>query len=82
MIPKPLTNAIVVLVCIVWAGNFAASVFVPGYQSDSAINFVFASVVGGALALRGGNEANPGLLTRLGHALRPPPAPTRPEEPR
>jgi hypothetical protein len=86
--PRPVATAIVVLVAIVWAGNFAASVFVPGYQSDSALNFVFASIVGGALTLR--PDANgTSALARLAGALKAPtpppppatpPAPPRPEE--
>lgn len=82
MIPKPLANAIVVLVSLVWAGNFFASVFVPGYQPDSSINFVFMAVVGSALALRRGEAGNgqPTTFERVIGALRPadPPAPPAP----
>jgi len=81
VIPKPLATAVVVLVSAVWAGNFAASVFVPGYSSDASINFVFASIVGGAMALRGGEKGGPGLLSRLTSALHAPPPPAAPPEP-
>jgi hypothetical protein len=46
-IPAPLAIAIVVLVSLVWAGNFLASVFLPGYHPDSTLNFVFMTIVGG-----------------------------------
>lgn len=77
-IPGPLANAIVVVVTLVWAGNFLASVFLPGYNSDSSLNFVFMTIVGGALALRGGGEGLGGLLARV---VKPPPpaAPPPPE---
>jgi hypothetical protein len=76
VIPNTLANAIITLVTLVWAGNFFASVFSQGYQSDSTLNFVFMAIVGGALALRREARAadSEGLLGRLlGHAvLRPP----------
>jgi hypothetical protein len=75
VIPNTLANAIITLVTLVWAGNFLASVFSQGYQSDSTLNFVFMAIVGGALALRREAKAvdGDGLLGRLlGHAvLRP-----------
>jgi hypothetical protein len=37
---------------LVWAGNFMVSALLPGYRSDSTLNFVFMTIVGGALALR------------------------------
>lgn len=78
MVPRPLATAILVVVCIVWVGNFAATVFVPGYVNDSAINFVFATIVGGALTLRGSGDA-PGVLHRLSAVVRPiPPPPPSP----
>lgn len=51
MIPGPLAHFVVVLVCLVWAVNFAAPFFLPVYQSDPQLNLVFMSIVGGALAL-------------------------------
>jgi hypothetical protein len=82
-LPAPLAYSIVVLVSLVWAGNFVASVFLPGYRSDSTLSFVFMTIVGGALALKQGDgDAGPGLLTRLLGALRPPPpAPKHDEGP-
>lgn len=78
-IPAPLANAIIVLVSLVWAGNFLASVFLPGYTPDATINFVFMTIVGGALALRGGEGSVSGLISRV---VRPaePPAPPPPGE--
>lgn len=92
MIPKGLANAIVVLVSLVWAGNFAASVFIPGYQTDSTINFVFMTIVGGALALGRGSDAPPNVIERIGQGFvnrgappplppQPPPEPPPPERP-
>jgi hypothetical protein len=79
-IPAILANFVIVLVCLVWAGNFVASLVLPEYRSDSSLNFVFMTIVGGALALRGD-----ALPARLVAALRPaqppePPAPPAPEE--
>lgn len=51
MIPGPLAHFVIVLVCIVWAANFAAPFFLPAYVSDPQLNLVFMSIVGGALAL-------------------------------
>ncbi|MBB5159907.1 hypothetical protein [Saccharopolyspora phatthalungensis] len=51
MLPTGLAQAVVVLVCAVWAANFVAPFFVPGYVSDPQLNLVFMSIVGGALAL-------------------------------
>lgn len=52
MIPRPLANAIVILVSIVWATNFAATLFLRDFEADPTLNFVFMTIVGGALALR------------------------------
>ena len=81
-IPGPLANAIVVVVTLVWAGNFLASVFLPGYASDSSLNFVFMTIVGGALALRGGSDGGGlgGLIARVvkpSAPAEPPPPPER-----
>lgn len=51
MIPRPLATAIIVVVTIVWAANFAAQFVVADYSPDVAINGIFMAVVGGALAL-------------------------------
>jgi hypothetical protein len=51
VIPKSLSNIIVVLISIVWAANFFAQFAVSGYHPDASINGVFGAVVGGALAL-------------------------------
>lgn len=79
MIPKGLANAIVVLVSLVWAANFTASVFVPGYQTDSTINFVFMTIVGGALALRRSPDDAPNVIERFFNRPPPPPPPGPPE---
>lgn len=80
-IPAALANAIVVLVTLVWAGNFIASVLVQGYESDAALNFVFMTIVGGMLALRGPDDGGPGLASRLLSAIKPPPPPPPPAAP-
>lgn len=51
MLPKPLANAIVVLVTLVWVANFVAQFVLPEYKPDPFINTIFAALVGGALAL-------------------------------
>lgn len=51
MLPKPLANAIVVLVTLVWLANFVAQFVIPEYKPDPFINTIFAALVGGALAL-------------------------------
>lgn len=83
MIPKGLANAIVVLVSLVWAGNFVASVWLTDYQTDSTINFVFMTIVGGALALRRAPDAPPNVVERFANNLmnrpQPPEPPERPE---
>lgn len=82
MIPKGLANAIVVLVSLVWAGNFVASVWLPNYQTDSSINFVFMTIVGGALALRRGPNDPPGVIERMAQIIKPqqPPPPPPPSD--
>jgi hypothetical protein len=58
MISKPLASAIIVIVTLVWAINFAAQFIVDGYSPDVAINGIFMAIVGGALALsRRGNDS-------------------------
>lgn len=51
MLPKPLANAIVVVVTIVWALNFGAQFVIPTYKSDPLIHTAFMAVVGAAFAL-------------------------------
>lgn len=84
-LPPALANAIVVLVSLVWAGNFLASVFLPSYEPDSTLNFVFMTIVGGALALRGSAEGSGvgGLMARLTGKTPPsePPPQPGPQEP-
>lgn len=81
-LPPILANAVVALVSLVWAGNFVAGVLLPTYRGDPALNFVFMTIVGGALALRGdGAGSASGLAARLGAALRPPPEPPAPAPP-
>lgn len=82
MIPKGLTNAILSLVTLVWAGNFAASVLVPGYVSDPTIHFVFMFIAGGLLAIRRGTDSEaPNAIERVIGAIRPPPPPPPPADP-
>lgn len=51
MISKPLATAIIIIVTVVWAVNFAAQFFVTDYDPDVSINGIFMAIVGGALAL-------------------------------
>lgn len=42
---------VIAAVTTVWACNFFAGLFLPGYESDQAINGIFMVVVGGLFAL-------------------------------
>lgn len=72
LLPKPLAYAIMGLVTLVWAVNFAAQFFVEGYTSDPLIHGIFMGIVGGAIALsrKAGNSPGEG-----------PAPPTPPEAP-
>lgn len=63
LLPRRLASAIITLVSIVWALNFALQ-FIPGinYHPDLSINGIFMGIVGGALALsrKGGDHSDPG----------------------
>lgn len=77
--PKTLANSIVILVSIVWAGNFVASVLLPGYTTDSTLNFVFMTIVGGALALKRNPGDPPNAIERMTmNLMRHPPPPDPP----
>lgn len=79
--PKTLANSIVVLVSIVWAANFVASVLLPGYTTDSTLNFVFMTIVGGALALKRNPGDTPTAIERMtANLIRHPPPPDPPNE--
>lgn len=65
MLPKPLTYAILLLITAVWAINFAATLLVPGYESDVYIHVIFMGTVGVVLGLGqrgkgGGDSTNEG----------------------
>lgn len=79
--PKALANSIVILVSIVWAANFVASVFLPEYQTDSTLNFVFMTIVGGALALKRNPGDAPSAIERMTMNLIKPTPPSPPEPP-
>jgi hypothetical protein len=51
VIPKSISNVIIVLISIVWVANFFAQFVVHDYHPDPSINGVFGAIVGGALAL-------------------------------
>lgn len=53
---ESLKNALIVLVSMVWASNFTASLVLPGYTSDASIHAVFMATVGGLFAL--GNKSS------------------------
>jgi len=42
-----LMNIVLVVVTLVWAGSFAADVFVPNYQPPLEIHSIFMAIVGG-----------------------------------
>lgn len=50
MLPKPLANAIVILVTIVWAANFVIQFIVETYKPDPLIHTAFMAIVGAAFA--------------------------------
>lgn len=83
MIPKPLANVIVVIVTVVWAGNFFASVFLPDYRGDPILNLVFMAIVGSAIALKqgdGGSTMLRVIAAWRGVPLPPSESDKRPEE--
>lgn len=47
-----LSNWIIGVVTVVWVANFCLPLLVPAYHSDTAINGVFMSIVGGALVVK------------------------------
>jgi hypothetical protein len=51
LLPRPVASAIVIVVTVVWALNFALQFVVADYKSDVAINGIFMAIVGGAIAL-------------------------------
>lgn len=50
MLSDRLRAAVIAVVTIVWAANFAAGVFVVDYKPSEAINGVFLAIVGGLFA--------------------------------
>lgn len=68
-LPKPLAHAIIGLVSVVWAVNFAAQFFVTDYRSDPLIHGIFMGIIGGALA-----------LSRKSPDVPPPPGPPPPDK--
>lgn len=51
MLPKALSNFIIVTVTIAWAVNFAAQFVVANYKPDPLVHTIFMAICGGALAL-------------------------------
>jgi hypothetical protein len=61
LLPRPLANAVIVLISLVWAANFFLQFLIAGYEPDPAIHGVFGAIVGGAFALsrRDGQDRPP-----------------------
>lgn len=61
MLSERLANAVIVLVCSVWAVNFGARFIVPDYAPQESINAIFMAIVGGTFALKakGGGPPKP-----------------------
>lgn len=61
MLPNKVATAIIVMVAVMEAVNFAAQFIAPlHYTSDPSVHAIFGAIVGGALALRGrGGGAHP-----------------------
>jgi len=51
VISPRLRDGVIVLVCVVWATNFLAGLFIDDYESSEAINAIFMGIVGGLFAL-------------------------------
>lgn len=73
LLPKPLAYAVMGLVSLVWAANFAAQFVVEGYTSDPLIHGIFMGIVGGAMALSRKAGSN------TGEAPTPPSPPVPPQ---
>jgi hypothetical protein len=58
MLPRPLANAVIVLVALAFAVNFFAQFIVPSYTPDPAIYGVFGAIAGTAFAQRKAEKAN------------------------
>lgn len=52
MINQRLGYAVIVLICVIWAANFAAQFLVANYKPDPTINMIFMGIVGGLFALQ------------------------------
>jgi hypothetical protein len=61
VISDRMLNFIIVVVTLVWTVNFMVA-FLPGdrYQSDQAINAIFAGIVGGCVAIKRGQRGKGG----------------------
>lgn len=82
LLPRSVASAIIIVVTIVWAANFALQFIVHDYKSDVAINGIFMGIVGGALALSRKGADTPAPPPTPPPAVIPPPAPpTGPGEP-
>ena len=57
---EKLMNIVLVVVTLVWAGSFAADVFVPDYQPPLEIHSVFMAIVGGVFIAGSGGSGGGG----------------------
>lgn len=64
MLPKPLANAIVILVSVVWAANFILQFIVPTYKTDPLIHTAFMAIVGAAFAFSRKDKTEPKELEK------------------
>jgi len=81
--PNWLRTTILCVVSVVWVGNFILPLAIPGFESSTAVNFVFASFVGGALTIpaKGGTSRIGAVVKALSGHPEPPPPPTAPQAP-
>lgn len=52
-------TVLIAVVTTVWAANFAAGMFIKGYETSESINGIFMAIVGGVFALGARREDPP-----------------------
>lgn len=54
-IPTWLSTSLIILISLIWAGNFVAGLVVKDYQAPESVNLLFSSVIGAILIVRKGD---------------------------
>lgn len=62
LLPRWLSNLVIILISLVWAFNFFAQFVIPGYEFKESIQGVFGLIIGGAFALSRRDDPTQGVL--------------------